>query len=106
MISANKMAELADQHINNKHIAVIEKMAEARAKDGKFFVKLWEGKPESMDTSLIFMEQYDVEALNHLKRQKYTIVSIRDPHGVVSLYLGWGFISESALKTAIQAEES
>lgn len=106
MISAVKMAELADQHINNRYITKIEKMAEDRARDGKFFVKLWEGKPESMDTSLIFTEQYDIEALNHLKRQKYTIVSIKDAHGVVSLYLGWGFLSESALKTAVQAEET
>lgn len=105
MISASKMAELADQHINNRHIAEIEKLAEARANDGKFFVKLWEGKPESMDTSLIFTERFDVEALNHVKRQKYTIVTIKDPHGVVGLYMGWGFLSESALKIAIQAEE-
>ena len=105
MISAAKMVELADQNINNTHVTTIERMAEERAKDGKFFVKLWEGKPESMDTSLIFQEVYDVESLNHVRRQKYTIVTIKDPHGVVGLYMGWGFLSESALKTAIQVEE-
>lgn len=105
MVSAKQMVEIADSNINNSHIRAIEAVATERAKAGKFYVKLWEGKPISKDVQLIFTEVYDVEALNHIRRKEYVITTQENPDGVIALYLGWGFPSVSALNIAIKSGE-
>lgn len=105
MISAKNMVELADKNIKNVHIDTIEKLAQARATDGKFFVKLWTGKPVSMDTQLIFVELYDLEAYSHLNRKGYQIATVRSADGVVDLYVGWGFENRSSLELALRLGE-
>lgn len=103
MVSAKKMCELADSNIQSSHIQDIEEKVTQTAEKGKFYVKLWDGKPVSKDTSLIFVEVYDVEALNHLRRMGYVITTIESPDGTISLYIGWGFDSVSALQIAIKS---
>ena len=105
MVSAKELVKITDQCIQNRHIRDIEKVATDAANRGDYFVKLWEGKPSSMDTMLIFTEQYDVEALNYLQRLGYLIATVEDAFGVVSLYIGWGFDSMTSLKVAIKASK-
>ena len=104
MLSAKEMVKLADSSIQNEHVAHIETIVKRHAENGKFFAKLWTGKPNSMDTQLIFIEQYNVDAYNHIQRMGYVFTSMQKPNGEVSLYIGWGFASEVALKIAIKAE--
>lgn len=105
MISAKKMVEITNSNISSDSVAAIEKAVNERANAGKFFAKLWEGKPQSLDTKLIFIERYDVEAYNHVMHMGYTVVSVQEPSGVVSLYIGWGFDGDNALKIAIKYSE-
>lgn len=105
MVSAKTMVEIADQNISNPNIDSIDKVVQEQAKQGKFFAKLWEGKPTSMDTQLIFMERYDVEAYNHLIRLGYVITTTKDAHDIVRLYVGWGFETSTSLKLAIKSAE-
>lgn len=105
MISAKKMVEITNNNVSSSHVGEIESAVTARANGGKFYAKLWEGKPTSLDTKLIFIERYDVEAYNHVMHMGYTVVSVREPSGVVGLYIGWGFDGEDALKIAIKYSE-
>lgn len=102
MVSAKTMVEIADQNISNPNIDSIDKVVQEQAKQGKFFAKLWEGKPTSMDTQLIFIERYDVEAYNHLIRLGYVITSVKDAHDIIMLFIGWGFDGVGALNRVLK----
>ena len=105
MVSAKQMVELADANINNEYLQTIEQIVKRRAEKGRFYAQLWEGTPTSMDTALIFADLYDVDTYNHVRRMGYTLVTEEGANGDVTLYIGWGFASETALKTAIKFGE-
>lgn len=105
MESAKAMFDVTAEHLHNAAVDEINKLVTEAAHNGKFFIKLWEGKATTVNTQFIFVQRYNIEAYNFLQRMGYTFVSMQDPEGITRLYIGWGFNDDQHMKTVLKVCE-